>query len=530
MRHLRVAFLLGLIVLSFTIFPPVRAAVVAVSVAPTSEVVSEYGVATYTVSVSGTPGAQYSLSLTSFSGSQSIFSPNPVTAAVGVVTSTLSVDLSAYGFCPGSYTYTVTATNTALSSDASSSNVFSVTVTPAGPGLAATVTTDKPTYRLNDQVTIVMNVNKPADARLTIQPPTGSPRVFDLYSVYGSTSKTLTADTVGRWSVTFEATVCSEYSNVIAYFDVAPDTYDVSIALSGVPASVSVGIKIDGNPQGMMAGSDIKKLSFKVDTQHIISLDQYVAGTEGVQYYCAQNTWNVGSAGSRTFEYETQYQFTVATNPDGVTQAGGGGWYKAGTAVQTGQVAETVAGSAGTQYVFKGWNVDGVLQSGNGVSLTMDKPHNAVATYETQYQLLVDSQYGNSTGAGYYAAGSTATFSVTTPVGVLIQQVFTGWDGDFTGTSPTGSITMDKPHSVHANWTTSYFQLYILIGVIAAVAVVAALLVWRRGKSPSPPVMKPTPSATGETKQGGEVVKCNSCGTDVPVGQSFCQNCGSKIA
>ncbi len=513
------------------VFPPVRAAVVSVSVAPTSEVVSQYGVATYTVSVSGTPGAKYSLSLTGFSGSQSLFSPNPITAAAGVVTSTLSVDIGASGVCPGSYTFTVTATNIALSSDTSSSNVFSVTVAPAGPGLAATVTTDKPTYRLNDKITILMNVNKPVSgARLTIQPPTGSPRVFDLYSLYGSTSKTLTADTVGRWSVTFEAAVCSEYSSVVAYLDVAPDTYDVSVALSGVPASVSVGVKIDGNPQGMMAGSDIKKLSFKVDTQHVITLDQYVTGTEGVRYYCAQNTWNVGSTGSRTFEYETQYQFTGATNPDGVTQVGGSGWYKAGTAVQTGQVPGTVTGSAGTQYVFKGWNVDGVLQTGNGVSLTMDKPHKAVATYETQYQLLVDSQYGNPTGAGYYAAGSTATFSVTTPVGVLVQQVFTRWDGDFTGTSPTGSITMDKPHSVHASWTTSYFQLYILIAAIAAVAVVAALLVWRRGKGPGPPVTKPMPSATGETKLPGEVVKCNSCGADVPVGQSFCQNCGSKVA
>jgi hypothetical protein len=164
----------------------------------------------------------------------------------------------------------------------------------------------------------------------------------------------------------------------------------------------------------------------------------------------------------------------------------------------------------------------------------MDKPHKAVATYETQYQLLVDSQYGDAKGAGYYASGSTATFSVTTPVGFLIQQVFVKWDGDFTGTSPTGSITMDKPHRIHANWTTSYFQLYILIGVLAAVGVIVALLFFRRGQTTGPAEMKPTPVATGETGQspaepGGETVKCGSCGAGVPVGQTYCQNCGSKV-
>ena len=98
--------------------------------------------------------------------------------------------------------------------------------------------------------------------------------------------------------------------------------------------------------------------------------------------------------------------------------------------MQTSQAPDTLNGPAGTKYVFKGWMVDGVLQPGNPISITMDKTHKAVATYETQYQLLVDSQYGDAKGAGYYANGSTAVFSVTTPVGFLIQQVFLKWDGD----------------------------------------------------------------------------------------------------
>jgi hypothetical protein len=226
--------------------------------------------------------------------------------------------------------------------------------------------------------------------------------------------------------------------------------------------------------------------------------------------------------------------FTVATSPVGVAQVTGAGWIKAGSSIQTSQAPDTLNGSAGTKYVFKGWMVDGALQPGNPISIAMDKPHTAVATYETQYQLVVDSPYGDAKGAGYYANGTTATFSVTSPVGFLIQQVFVKWDGDFTGTSPTGSMAMDMPHRIHANWTTSYFQLYILVGVIAAVVVIAALLLLRRRQTVGPAEMKPMPPASGESGQppveaGSGAAKCTSCGAGVPAGQAYCQNCGSKI-
>jgi hypothetical protein len=412
-------------------------------------------------------------------------------------------------------------------------------VVQVGPSLAVTVTTDKATYRIGDKITIQMTVSRPARARLTLAGPSGS-SVFD-YTLYGSSSftRTLTASTIGRYTVTFEGDdFCGRASSSIAYFDVTPDTYDVSIQIDGVPSTVSIPLTVDAQSQGNIGGSEIKKLTFKLDTSHTIMVAQYVEGDVGVRYFSSQNSWTVSSASSHTFQYTTEYLFTVATNPEGVAQVTGGGWIKAASSVQTSQAPDTLTGAAGTKYVFKGWLVDGVLQAGNPISLTMDKPHKAVATYETQYQLIVDSQYGDPKGAGYYASGSTATFSVTTPVGIIIQQVFTGWDGDYTGSSPSGSISMDKPYRVHANWTTSYFQLYILIGALVAVGVVVALMLWRRRRGMAPPETKPTPPAAGETGEpspelepqpAGEALKCSSCGADVPVGQAFCQNCGSKM-
>jgi hypothetical protein len=486
------------------------------------------------------PASPYSLAISGL-GYAFPFSPNPVSPPS---TSTLTIDLSNAFACPGVYPFTVTTTNATthgVNPKDSGSATATLTVVQYGPPLQVTVTTDKQTYHVGDTVTIQVTANRPTNnGLLTITQPTGSPTTIYIpdygYAFGYSITKTLTVTQIGHYTVTFQADdYCSGFSSSTANFDVSPNTYTVSISLGGVPAQVAANIKVDDQNQGTITGSDIKSLSFALSTSHTITVDQYIPGATGVRYYAAQNSWSVSSGGSHTFNYETQYLFSVATDPNSITQLTGGGWFSSGASTQTSQAPDNVSGPPGTQYVFEGWTVDGVLQNGNPVSLTMDKPHNVVATYQTQYQLIVDSKYGDPKGSGYYAAGSTATFSVTSPVGLLIQQVFTRWDGDFTASSPTGSITMDKPHTVHANWVTSYLQLYLLVGVIAAVAIVGGLLLWRRRNTTSPPETKPTPSATGEAGGKppgtiGETVKCSSCGTDVPVGQTYCQNCGSKVA
>jgi len=462
---------------------------------------------------------------------------------MGSASTTLRIDASSTPlYCPGVYVFTVTATSIPPG-DTGTSSPTTLTVTQLGPPLAVTVTTDKSTYRVGDKITISVSVNRPAEGLLTITPPSGAPTTFQYVLAYGPTYsivKTLTAGPpIGRWQVSFQADdFCSGFSSAVAYFDVTPDTYEVSISLSGVPPQVSVGIQVDGQSQGTMQGSDIKKLSFKVDTTHTITVDQYVTGDPNTRYFSQQNTWTVSSAGSHTFVYETQFMLTVTSNPEGVTELSGGGWYRQGSQAQTSQAQETLQGPAGTRYVFKGWEVDGVPQSGNPITIAMDGPHKVVAKYQAQYELVVDSEggLGNPQGSGFYDAGSTATFSVTSPVGFLIQQVFVRWEGDFTGDSPQGSLTMDKPKVVHAVWRIDYTQLYIVIAAVAVLIALGLMLMMkrRRGAAESmvtkPPPGGEEPSAPPpESTVAADTVKCESCDADVPANQAYCQNCGAKI-
>ena len=479
----------------------VSAAGVAVSAPQT---ISQGSQASYTVTVSpaGPAGQSYQMSVSGVAG---YFSPNPV-GPCGLLTcppTTLVVDATTTPtYCPGTYSFTVTATST--STVDTGTGTGSVTVLQVGPPLQVSVFTDKTTYRTGETVTVSITVTRAAEGQVMVTGPSGSPMTypFSTSSAGSGVVATFTAGATGSYTVSAQADdYCSGFSSAQATFSVSPNTYDVTISLTGIPSQYSATLQVDGQSQGSISAT--KTVSFPIGSTHTISVDQYVSGTTGVRYYCAQNTWSVSSANSYTFNYETQYQLSVSTDPSGVTAVSGGGWFDVGASAQTSQAPQTVPGSTGVQYVFKNWMVDGAPQNGNQISIAMNGPHTAVATYATQYMLTVNSPggLGNPQGAGYYDAGSTAQFSVTSPVGYLVQQVFVQWQGDYTGTSPQGSITMTSPKSVTAVWATSYTNVYIVGGAIAAVIVVGAVL-FMRSRSGSGPGRKAPPEETKEKKRG----------------------------
>jgi hypothetical protein len=346
----------------------------------------------------------------------------------------------------------------------------------------------------------------------------------------------------GTYTATLTATYCGTTSST-ATFSVAPSTYDVTIAISGLPSNLNTTLNVDGSQVGSMKGGDVKVLSYPIGASHTFQVDQYVSGANGYRYYIPTNSWTTQNTGSFTFNYLTQYYLTIGTNPGNVTSVGiSSGWYSPGAAVQVPAVPTIVNGTTGVRYVFSQWTVDGAAVTQNGPIVTMNNPHTIQATYKTQYKLEVDSPYGNPQGSEYYDSGSTAQFSVTSPVGLLVQQVFVNWTGDYTGTSTNGSIVMDQPHIVQATWTTSYIELYAVAGVIAVAAIVALILLMRRrgGGKPvtkptpppaenPPPPPEPQPPPTPIETQPSISVACTTCGASNPPGEAYCTNCGTKL-
>ncbi len=186
----------------------------------------------------------------------------------------------------------------------------------------------------------------------------------------------------------------------------------------------------------------------------------------------------ISQGGEYRANYITQYYLAVISD---YGDPSGEGWYDK-SSIATISVTSPVT-EPGIRRFFSAWSGDSTATTPTATIL-MDGPKTVTANWRSEYYLTVISDYGDPQGAGWYDEGSQATISVTPSQGRIIRQVFTGWSGDSTATTPTATIIMDEPKSVTANWRTDYTQLYITIGgaviLAAAASAAVAILVMRR--------------------------------------------------
>jgi parallel beta-helix repeat protein len=170
------------------------------------------------------------------------------------------------------------------------------------------------------------------------------------------------------------------------------------------------------------------------------SVTSPVSGGTGIQYVAdsASGSELMDAPKTITVSWTTQYYLTVISsygNPQGA------GWYDSGATAHW-SVTNPYPGAAGVQYVAT------PPTSGDVV---MDAPKTVTVSWTTQYYLTVVSAYGNPQGEGWYNAGTTAHWSVTSP--------YPGAAGvQYIATPPTsGDVVMDAPKTVTVAWTTQYY-------------------------------------------------------------------------
>jgi hypothetical protein len=220
-----------------------------------------------------------------------------------------------------------------------------------------------------------------------------------------------------------------------------------------------------------------------------------------------------------TANWNTQYYLTV-TSVYGTSE--GTGWYDSGSTAAIsidGLVEET-----GTRHYFAQWSGDYAGDAASD-SVMMNSPKSVNAEWSTDYLLTVISEYGDAQGAGWYDSGSTATISVTSPVGTIVRQVFTGWSGDYTGDTASASVIVDQPKTVTAGWKNDFLQLYILIIAIVIILGGGGLGFWfiRRRKREAPVVSSEAAPLPPSAK------RCANCGAEIEPGDAFCIKCGKSV-
>jgi len=160
--------------------------------------------------------------------------------------------------------------------------------------------------------------------------------------------------------------------------------------------------------------------------------------------------------------WRTQYYLRV----DSTHGVLGEGWYDADTQV-TVSLSSTVLTGDGTRSLFVQWLGD-LSGSDPNQQVIMSGPRFVSAMWVTQYELRIDSEYGHTAGAGWYDPGIQAaylvdTLSIESANGT--RRVFVNWSGDSSGSAQQGTIVMDAPKVIRANWSTQYKVVFAINGV-----------------------------------------------------------------
>jgi hypothetical protein len=114
-------------------------------------------------------------------------------------------------------------------------------------------------------------------------------------------------------------------------------------------------------------------------------------------------------------------------------------------------VPQIVDPGSGTRYVFASWS------DGETTYTRLISKGTYGVNYDKEQLLTITSAYGDINGDGWYKDGVLASFSITRYVETSdTRHYFTGWSGDFTGEYFTGTLIMDSPKTVIANWRHEY--------------------------------------------------------------------------
>ena len=310
---------------------------------------------------------------------------------------------------------------------------------------------------------------------------------------------TETASWATQYSVTYAATGC-----VLSVIPPASEWVTSGGSATGVFAST-------------VSGSGTRCLFVSDNRPSTITGPTTITGTYQAQYYLTVSSPYSSPTGAGWYNVGAPASFSVPASASGGTGtrhlfsswAGSGtGSYSGptnpGTATMNGPITETASYTSeyqvtyqstgcaltvtvpSSEWVISGGSATGVFAStvsGSGTQclfLSDDRPGTITAptaitgTYQTQYYLTVSSLYGSPTGAGWYNAGSPASFSVTTPSGGSgTQYLFSSWAGtgasSYSGSNNPGSVTMNGPVTEAASWATQYSVEYQVTGCALSV-------------------------------------------------------------
>ncbi|NHH97285.1 hypothetical protein DYY66_0737 [Candidatus Nitrosotalea sp. FS] len=143
-----------------------------------------------------------------------------------------------------------------------------------------------------------------------------------------------------------------------------------------------------------------------------------------------------------------------------------------------------------TRQQITGWSLDnsdinviaGESDTFKSPIIHMSEPHKVDLKYKTQYYVNVITNFGRTLGTGWYNSGTIVDITALPGNDVLINHVFSGWQGPVIGNTNQESteVSVDSPKILVANWSADYTNISTSIIIIIAVTVVLTIYLKRK--------------------------------------------------
>lgn len=163
--------------------------------------------------------------------------------------------------------------------------------------------------------------------------------------------------------------------------------------------------------------------------------------------------------------WKTQFYLNVSSDPPGVKQVTGSGWYGSGDSANISSV-EVIQTAESIRLRFDHWSGAFDGQSPTGM-IVMDRPKSVMAHYVSQYLLTVqydpasiESNY-NETHAGWYDANANVQIGPPPPIinlSTVERLQFSGWAENATlNTTPSIIVLINNPQTITLSYKTQYY-------------------------------------------------------------------------
>ena len=342
-------------------------------------------------------------------------------------------------------------------------------------------------------------------------------------------------------------------------------------------------VVIDGNPEDTLAGNGSKTFTSVPCESHLVVVDQTVQGPDPkTRYACigSNQKWVSDVDNSAYFDYAPEIWIDTGSDPAGVTQPPGAGFYAAGANFISSAPSPVQSNiQQGTKYIFRSWSLpDGSTNPNRDLLFIVDRAGTATALYDSYYllQLKCDSPYVVDERS-WWPENANATWKLALQP-IPFSNIFGVIGGMYEPINAEGSRNMTGPYTQEIEWVENWFWpiFWIVITLLAIAAAVFFLLRRKRGPvtaapagktdSPTQPPVAETATvktatvdtaepkslpkvaaaepitvmpALGATPSDKKVLPeaeakdkpnfCPKCGNPVDKDAEFCKKCGNKI-